>query len=86
MQVSGLEHVTEMTAILAARKILYASNRTQSAGDAYMSVQALCQNPDLVMICPESSEAKVRSLNSACRRVIPSSSRRVALPALQVPM
>jgi hypothetical protein len=49
--------MNESQGISYARDILLACNRTRSAGDSYYSMDMLCGNPELVVLCPVSSEA-----------------------------
>lgn len=50
--------LTESDALKVVRNILYSCNRTQSGGDMYDAVLMLCDNPELVVLCPESTEAE----------------------------
>ena len=49
--------MNEAQGISYARDILLACNRTRSAGDSYYSMDMLCGNPGLVVLCPVSTEA-----------------------------
>ncbi|KAL7518932.1 hypothetical protein ACHAWX_003728 [Stephanocyclus meneghinianus] len=54
--------ITEAQAVLYARDILLASDRTRSGGDSYYCAEHLCLNRALVAICPTSVEAKPLSI------------------------
>jgi PH domain len=45
----------ESQALAYARDVLLSGNRTRSGGDSYFCVNTLCQNPELVVIVPNSS-------------------------------
>mmetsp|Transcript_5604 Transcript_5604/g.12768 ORF Transcript_5604/g.12768 Transcript_5604/m.12768 type:complete len:310 (-) Transcript_5604:2834-3763(-) len=53
-----LHRLSEMSALIAARDVLLACNRTQSGGDTYMCVDALCRAEGLMVLCPDSAEAE----------------------------
>jgi len=48
----------ESKALVYARDILLAGNRTRSGGDSYYCVSTLCQNPDLVVVVPSAAEVE----------------------------
>ena len=52
------EIMSEVQALIYARDIMMASIRSTSNDDSYHSVEALCDNPALVVICPNSSTAE----------------------------
>ena len=54
---SSSSRITEIQAIAFARDILLACNRTRSGGDMFFTIQALCAQPDLVVVCPRSVNA-----------------------------
>ena len=49
--------ITEAQAVSYARDVLLACNRTRSGGDSYYCMDTLCNNQELVVLCPSSSEA-----------------------------
>lgn len=59
--------VNESVAVSFARDILLAANRTRSGGDSYYCVDTMCSNPDLVCLCPMSSEAEPLQITVSCR-------------------
>jgi hypothetical protein len=54
--------VTELQALSFARDVLLSGNRTRSGGDSYYCVDALCQNPGMVVLVPSSLEAEPLSV------------------------
>jgi len=48
----------ESKALVYARDILLAGNRTRSGGDSYYCVSTLCQNQDLVVVVPSGAEVQ----------------------------
>jgi len=50
--------VTPVQSLSFARDILLSGNRTRSGGDSYYCVDALCQNPGLVVLVPSALEAE----------------------------
>lgn len=48
----------ESKALLYARDILLAGNRTRSGGDSYFCVETLCSNADLVVLVPSGKEVQ----------------------------
>ena len=50
--------VKEYKAVTIARDVLLSADRTRSGGDSYYCVEKLCENHDLVALCPLSSEAE----------------------------
>ena len=52
------QYILESQAVVYARDILLACNRTRSGGDSYLCVESLCRNPELVVLCPSSNQAE----------------------------
>ena len=50
--------IRESKALVYARDILLAGNRTRSGGDSYFCVETLCSNPDLVVLVPSGKEVQ----------------------------
>jgi hypothetical protein len=54
----GALPMDEAQALVVAREVLLACNRTTSAGDTYLVVDELCRNRDLVVLVPALHEAQ----------------------------
>jgi len=50
--------IKESEAVFYARDLLLSSNRTKSGGHSYYCTSTLCNNPNLVVVVPNSSEAE----------------------------
>ena len=53
---SSRSDLRESKALVYARDILLAGNRTRSGGDSYYCVSSLCQNSELVVVVPSAAE------------------------------
>ncbi|OQR85597.1 hypothetical protein ACHHYP_11648 [Achlya hypogyna] len=63
--------LSEADALGVVRSILLASNRTQSGGDTYETVDFLFHNAALVVLCPGAVEAAPLQVNVALRNACP---------------
>eukprot|EP00549_Striatella_unipunctata_P000952 CAMPEP_0118674328 /NCGR_PEP_ID=MMETSP0800-20121206/828_1 /TAXON_ID=210618 ORGANISM="Striatella unipunctata, Strain CCMP2910" /NCGR_SAMPLE_ID=MMETSP0800 /ASSEMBLY_ACC=CAM_ASM_000638 /LENGTH=527 /DNA_ID=CAMNT_0006569513 /DNA_START=113 /DNA_END=1695 /DNA_ORIENTATION=+ len=55
-------HINESQALSYARDVLLSSNRTRSGGDSYYCMDTLCSHPELVVLCPASTDAQPLTL------------------------